>query len=127
MKKRLRKKLHKGEFQELGFAVSWQFTDTLDTKELDTFFDALLVMVEGRGLTFGGGGGPEQGSGFLCKKGRGSVSGEDCMGVARWFELLGPKVSATVGSPEDAWHTQPEFTVVRSLIERDAPVVILPA
>lgn len=127
MKKRLRKKLHRGEFQELGFAVTWQFIDPLDAEELDTLFHALLALVEGRGLTFGGGGDLKQGSGFLCKKGRGSVAEEDSTRMVEWFEALGPTVSATVGPHEDAWHTRAEFTIVRDWIARDAPVIILPA
>lgn len=126
MRKRLRKKLHRGEFQELGFIVSWQFTPLLDTSDLDTFFDALLALIESRGLTFGGGGGPKQGSGFLCKKGRGSVTEEDSTKVVEWFGSLGPTVSATVGPPEDAWQTRAEVTIVRDWIARDAPRIILP-
>lgn len=126
VKKRLRKKLHRGEFQEFGFAVAWQFTPALDDEALDLFFQVLVKKVENRKLTFGGGGDLQQGSSFFCKKGRGSTSEEDRTFVAQWFRELEPVVSATVSLPEDAWHSQPpQVTIVRDWIGR-AKIIILP-
>ncbi len=126
MKKRLRKKLHQGEFQGFGFAVAWRFTPALDDEALDLFFQALVKNVENRKLTFGGGGDLQQGSGFFCKKGRGSTSEEDRTFMAQWFQELEPAVSATVSLPEDAWHSQPpQVTTVRDWIGR-ANIIILP-
>ncbi len=126
MKKRLRKKLHRGEFQEFGFAVAWQFTPALDDPYLNLFFAALMEMAQDRGLTFGGGGDPKQGSGFFCKKERCSTSEEDRSLVADWFRTLEPTVSVTIGPPEDAWHSQPpQVTTVRDWIGR-ADIIILP-
>jgi uncharacterized protein YggL (DUF469 family) len=126
MKKRLRKKLHRGEFQEFGFAVAWQFTSAQDDETLNLFFQALVKMVEDRELTFGGGGDTKQGSGFFCKKGRGSTSEEDRSLVTKWFGDLGPVVSAKSGTLEDAWHSQsPQVTVVKDWIGR-ADIIILP-
>ena len=126
MKKRLRKKLHRGEFQEFGFAVAWHFTPALDDPALNLFFEALIGMAENRGLTFGGGGDAKQGSGFFCKKERGSTSEEDRSVVAAWFQESKPAVSATVGPFEDAWHSQPpQVTRVKEWIGR-ADIIILP-
>ena len=127
MRKRLRKKLHRDEFQEYGFTVSWQFDPPLDAEDLDMFFKALIASVEGRNLTFGGGGGLEQGSGFICKKGCGSVSEEDRSTVADWFEALKPRVSTIVGPCEDAWHSpRPELTIIRDWIRQGASGIIIP-
>ena len=53
MKKRLRKKLHRGEFQEFGFSIAWQFAPALDALGCDQFFEALIGMVEAAGLPAG--------------------------------------------------------------------------
>lgn len=127
MKKRLRKKLHRGEFQEFGFQISWKFTPALVAPEDGQFFGALIEMVEAAGLSFGGGGSGEEGSGFICLAKRGSASDKDRAGVQDWFDELGPKVSVKIGSLEDAWHNpHPDFEVVKDWIERDAKIVVLP-
>ena len=42
MNKRLRKKLHKGEFQQLGFEVNWKFKSGIDIdEEFDNFIEFL--------------------------------------------------------------------------------------
>lgn len=127
MNKRLRKKLHRGEFQEFGFAITWHFTRPLDTPDLDLFFDALVETASESGLTFGGGGSSEHGSGFLCRKGRGSITEEHRSQVAAWFQEWGPALSATVGPPEDAWQSQsPQVTIIKDWIGRGGDVVIMP-
>ncbi len=126
MKKRLRKKKHRGEFREFGFGIAWNFARVLGAPDRDLFFDALLDIVAARGLTFGGGGGAEQGSGFLCKARRDSPSEEDHSQVAEWLRDLAPSVSATVGPFEDAWHGPPQVTSVREWIARGGEVIILP-
>lgn len=50
MKKRLRKKLHRGEFQEFGFGIAWQFMDPLDADSNNLFFDAMLEMVSAKSV-----------------------------------------------------------------------------
>lgn len=126
MRKRLRKKLHRGEFREFGFAVAWHLASPLDAPATDLFFDALVDAVRARGLTFGGGGGPWGGSGFVCKAGRGSATEEDRAAIAEWFRALGPALSVTVGPLEDAWRGPPQVTSVREWIMRGAEVIVMP-
>lgn len=38
MKKRLRKKLHRGKFQEFGFAIAWRFAHALDSAATEPVF-----------------------------------------------------------------------------------------
>lgn len=83
-------------------------------------------MVMARGLTFGGGGGPEEGSGSVCEAGRGSASEEDRARVGEWFRALEPATSATVGPLEDAWHAPPQVTSVREWVGRGAEVIVMP-
>ncbi|WP_127959478.1 YggL family protein [Serratia microhaemolytica] len=57
--RRLRKKLHVDEFQELGFAVSWSFAPGTSVEQIDSTVDALIVeVIEPNGLAF-------EGSGYL--------------------------------------------------------------
>ena len=127
MKKRLRKKLHQGEFQEFGFCIAWEFAHPLDARSNVLFFDEFLEMVSASGLNFGGGGVPGQGSGFVCKTGRGTASEEDRSLVAGWFKSLGALVSATVGPLEDAWHNSPpQVTSVKDWIAREGEVIVMP-
>lgn len=53
--KRLRKKLHIGEFQTLGFLIKFSLPDLFDMKAKDAFIDQFLAeAIEANGLFFGG-------------------------------------------------------------------------
>ena len=54
--RRLRKKLHVGEFQEIGFDVDFSFKEGTDIQVIDTVVDEFIAFVEEQGLEFGGGG-----------------------------------------------------------------------
>ncbi len=57
MKKRLRKKLRRGEFQELGFEVRFRAVDDLSDEAFDNVADAFISQaIEANGLICGGGG-----------------------------------------------------------------------
>jgi uncharacterized protein len=55
LNRRQRKKLHLGEFQEMGFSVSWGFRPVLDEQTSDGFFYRFISMIESRGLCCAGG------------------------------------------------------------------------
>ncbi|MGV3344789.1 YggL family protein [Enterobacteriaceae bacterium LUAb1] len=55
--RRLRKKLHIDEFQELGFSVTWTFPEGTRAEQIDATVDALIKeVIEPGGLAFDGGG-----------------------------------------------------------------------
>jgi uncharacterized protein YggL (DUF469 family) len=56
MNKRLRKKLHKKEFQETGFEVKCVFHEGVSESSFDQFIDDFLTAIEEKSLVFGGGG-----------------------------------------------------------------------
>ena len=57
VRKRLRKKLHQGEFQEMGFEVQFRMSSDLNESAVDVFIDAFLEQaIEANRLMFGGGG-----------------------------------------------------------------------
>jgi uncharacterized protein YggL (DUF469 family) len=53
MNRRIRKKLHRGEFNTLGFEVRATFDPPL--VDVDRFFDEWIAFVEDNGLAVGGG------------------------------------------------------------------------
>ena len=103
MKKRLRKKLHVGEFREFGFSVSFQTEATLSTDERDSLLDAFIVMIEANGLQFGGGG-LDQWEGFVALDSRGTATELHRQVVQRWLEDQPHIHGVVVGKLMDAWH-----------------------
>ncbi len=97
--RRLRKKLHLGEFQEFGFAFKNQIKP--GARE-EIFIDALLdEVIEPRGLEFGG----WVTVGFITKAARGSVSEEDRAAVMAWLRARPEVESALASELVDAWYT----------------------
>ena len=105
MRKRLRKKLRKGEFQEMGFQVKFHLLADLDEPCQGSFFDTFIEQaIEGNGLICGGGFGTAWDV-FVTLDGRGSATEEHRRRVRDW--LLGNPVvsSVQVGSLVDAWYS----------------------
>ena len=46
--RRLRKKMHIDEFQELGFSVAWRFPEGTSEEQIDKTVDALLTRLSNR-------------------------------------------------------------------------------
>lgn len=105
MKKRLRKKLFKGEFKELGFNVSFTY-DAATTDDgyalLDEFIDYALSL----GLCVGGYFGEDgcKASLFIVAAKRGSVTDEQRQAVAKWLGDSGKVSQLEVGELRDAWY-----------------------
>ena len=104
MKRRLRKKKHLGEFQELGFDVSAKLRPDLDTAAHDALLDRLMAMTGARQLGFTGGGNYTELEGFVSRLVRGSTSEEDRQAVAAFLDGDEAVVSHEVGTLRDAWY-----------------------
>lgn len=103
MKKRLRKKRRVGEFQELGFDLSFCLSEHLDRTSLDIFCDRFLAnAIEARGLLCGGGGGQKWD--LFVTRARGSASDHDREAVARWLRENPHMRDVQVGPLVDSWH-----------------------
>src|SRR5207244_12648965 len=77
MKKRLRKKLRKGEFAEYGFSIWFRFDTVLAEEESDLLMDRFLdELIEANRLQFGGGGDGKEWDGGVGLAGRGSAGEE---------------------------------------------------
>jgi len=98
--KRLEKKLHLGEFQEFGFAMSVRLKPDTSAKVNDEFWDRFIVdVVEARGLAFGGGA-----EGFVTRFGKGSATEDDRAAVEAWLAAQPEVLRQTIGPLEDAWY-----------------------
>jgi len=98
--RRLRKKLHIGEFREEGFAVHFKFgADLTHEAQLVALMTFITEAIESRALLFGGGE-----SGFVTKAGRGSTTEDDRNAVHAWLLSCAAVVDVRVGPNEDAWY-----------------------
>ena len=104
MKKRLRKKLHLGEFRELCFHVAFRTPTSVSAVEDDDLLDRFLEMIEGDGLQFGGAGGPHEFDGIVAFNARGSATDQHRETVRRWLESQPKVLNIVVGELVDAWH-----------------------
>jgi uncharacterized protein len=101
--KRLRKKLHLDEFEELGFSISFALPQNLDNETLDIFLGRFITdVIEHNDLSFGGGIGPTS-EGFVTLDKRGNATEEHRVLVRKWLASH-PFVShIQIGELVDAW------------------------
>ena len=105
MKKRLRKKLHVGEFQEFGFTVTMKFQESNTEESLNQFVEAFLnEVVDPNGLDFAGSGDRMDFTGFLVLAKRGSATEAQRAATTAWLETQESVVSFEVGELVDAWY-----------------------
>ena len=104
MRKRLRKKLHQGEFQEMGFEVQFRVAADMSDAAFDAFIDAFFEQaIEANGLMFGGGGRREWKE-FVTLEGRGAATDDHRQLVQRWLDGQSQIVEHQVGPLVDAWY-----------------------
>ncbi len=101
--RRLRKKLHLGEFQQLGFEVSITLQPNLEIDALDRFLDEFILdAIEKNQLAFGGG----TDGGFITTWKRGSASEAHRATVENWLGRRPEVVSVTLEPLVDAWYPE---------------------
>lgn len=98
---RLRKKLHIGEFQQMGFEFEATINESFSSEQIERAVDAFLVeLVEPRNLGMGG----WLNGAYFQKMGGTSATEEDREAVRAWLEAR-PEVAAVRVSPlSDAWY-----------------------
>lgn len=105
--RRLRKKLHIDEFQELGFSVSWRFPEGTSVETIDATLDKFVDdVIEPNGLAFEGSG-YLQWEGLVCLQKTGHCTDSHRELVGKWLEehkLQEVKVSDLF----DIWWELPE-------------------
>lgn len=102
--RRLRKKLHVGEFQEFGCNVIFRFD--AGCIAFEPALDHWLAFVESRDWAFGGGGhrhGDEV-SGYLVAATQGSLTEADRQCIDDWLQTRSWVLTGQSGPLTDAWH-----------------------
>jgi uncharacterized protein YggL (DUF469 family) len=102
-KRRHRKKLHLGEFQQLGIALSAGFPSGSDNASREAAMLALITRIESLGLAYGGGDSASGMDGYVY-----ALDGHSCAEAERAalraaLESCG-FVEINVGPPSDAWY-----------------------
>jgi uncharacterized protein YggL (DUF469 family) len=101
--RRLRKKLHLNEFQQLGFEVSITLKPNLGIDDLDRFLDEFIFdAIEKNDLAFGGG----TDCGFITAWKRGLVSEAHRTIVENWLSRRHEVVSVALGLLVDVWYPE---------------------
>jgi uncharacterized protein len=103
MKKRLRKKRHKGEFQEFGFDILIQFNQTISFDKKEIFIDDFIELIEELNLLFGGGRYELKMEGFITAE-KGSVTNLDENKISSWLESKSDLVESFKIEKKDAWN-----------------------
>ena len=104
MRKRLRKKLRLGEFQELGFELRFRLDPALREEEVDRFTDSFILQgIEANDLMCGGKCGPEWDV-FVTRARRGSLIDEQVAAVHAWLEAYPSVRDVRLGKLQDAWY-----------------------
>jgi uncharacterized protein YggL (DUF469 family) len=103
--RRQRKKLHLGEFRELGFEVSADLTRQLDDTQRDALVDAFLSeCIEANGMLFGGGINRGLDGFIVSASARGSATDEQRECVRKWLQGRTEFSAVSVEPLVDAWH-----------------------
>ena len=103
--RRLRKKLHLGEFTEYGFNVNFELNKPVTDEEIEAFLDLFLDdAIEKNGLIYGGGFGVTF-DGFVILEKNGSATEEHRQLIKSWLESKKEIKKLQVGELVDAWHS----------------------
>jgi uncharacterized protein YggL (DUF469 family) len=103
MKKRLRKKLHKGEFKELGFYIEFDFLEPDNDALFDKFWDNFIEEgIVGNGLVCGGGGYKRHE--YFVSSNKGSASEKQRNALKEWLEKQPDISNIMLGEFKDAWY-----------------------
>lgn len=101
--RRLRKKLHLGEFQEFGYHLSFHLH--LEQMTLNEAVDRWIEFVESRGWAFGGGSLDGLGiAGYLSQFDSGTLTEQDRAASEEWLAAQPWVASHQVAPLSDAWY-----------------------
>ena len=105
MKRRIRKKLYLGEFQELAFELKADFKESLEDEALEALLSDFVDFVESRNLDYMGGFGETWIEGtIMAHKRYGSPTEEDRQALTDWLKARKEVASASASELYDAWH-----------------------
>lgn len=99
--RRLRKKLHLGEFQEFGLQIQLQFKTGYQTEAI---WHEWISWLESQHLSFGGGGSDRHLAGFVTQNGHGSLTEQHRSQIQLWLSQQPWLQHAQVSELIDAWY-----------------------
>lgn len=105
--RRLRKKLHLGEFRKDYFPVKFSMKATLSTGKQTDLIDRFITMIEDAGLQFGGGGRSDWKGIVEAYEERGSTTDEHRTFVWAWLKAEDDIIECSVGENFDGWYGIP--------------------
>lgn len=99
--RRLRKKLHIGEYKELGFEFEADLKSSLSPEQEESLADLFLSeVIEPNLLAFAG----WVNGGYVARFGRGSVTEEQRQTIQTWLSNRPEYSAVRVGSLKDVWY-----------------------
>lgn len=102
--KRLRKKLHVGEFTEYGFNINFELNKPVTDEDIEAILDTFLDdLIEKNGLIYGGGFGVKF-DGFVILEKRGSTTEEHRQLIKVWLESKKEIKNFQIGELVNAWY-----------------------
>ena len=104
MRKRLRKKFYKGEFQELGFELNGKFSKDFTIDNIDKFYDDFIEYVESIDCEIGGGNSGQTFDFFVAKASRGSITSEQKSNIVKWVTNYHSIDEVLAGELRDVWY-----------------------
>jgi len=84
--RRLRKKMHIDEFQELGFSIAWRFPEGTSEEQIDKTVDDLISEVIAANKLAFDGSGYLAWEGLICMEQTGKCTPEHQQQVRQWLE-----------------------------------------
>ena len=102
MKKRLRKKLKKGEFTEYGFEIEITFNDNVTEQEFDKWINSFIEEIEKNNLLFGGASGLNNFEGFVTSVKK-SVTENQKLAIENWISKQKIIKKYSISELIDAW------------------------
>lgn len=105
LKKRLRKKYHLAEFQELGFEINVSFKSDFSEDEFDLFLDDFIEEIEKNSLSVSGGGNFEKWEGFVISTIKfDSPTEKQRTDIEEWLKTRSNVKNVKLGELTDVWH-----------------------
>lgn len=105
LKKRLRKKYHLGEFQELGFKIYFSFESFVSEEELNLFLEEFIDEIERNTLLFGGSGDKKNWEGFVTSAEKfNSPTDEQRNNIDKWLKNRSDIENVKLDELTDVWH-----------------------
>ena len=104
MNKRLRKKLRKGEFKELGFRLNVSLARSLDEQGMDARWDGFIDLVESLGLSVGVGGHYDHVYAVSSATKRGSVTPSQQKELEIWLSANPMLENFQISTLFDVWY-----------------------